>query len=137
MNLLERGTKWTKREMESFPASDPPSYSPLTGAKKPRIAKTPKSSLSGSLTTSPVVSKGRSGRVLAGFHVAPSAGEGGNDISTMRTISRLIKAAPIDPDVVAAAFESVATTIQARESCDRVTALQHAVDEKPPRAGSQ
>jgi transposase len=51
---------------------------------------------------------------------------------------RLIKAVPVDPARVCAAFEALATrVIQKRDRCDRMTALQRAVDEKPPRAGSQ
>jgi hypothetical protein len=114
---------------ESFPASDPPSYSPLTG--ETRIGKAAKSSAAGRRPTSPVASKSSSGRVLAELHVAPSAGTTGNDISALRTVSRLIKATPVDPDVVATAFESVVTKIQRRDRCDRVTALQRAVDENP------
>ena len=44
---------------------------------------------------------------------------------------RLIRAS--DRDAVAAAFEALATEIQARDRCDRVTALQRAVDENPER----
>jgi len=50
----------------------------------------------------------------------------------MLTPDRLIKATPIDADAVASAFEALATKIQIRDGgCDRVTALQRAVDEHP------
>jgi hypothetical protein len=43
----------------------------------------------------------------------------------------LIKAAPVDPATVCDRFEELATRIQRRDRCDRVTALQKAVDENP------
>jgi len=46
---------------------------------------------------------------------------------------RLIPAVPIDRNRMAAAFEALATRIQQRDHCDRVTALQRAVDENPER----
>jgi len=46
---------------------------------------------------------------------------------------RLIKAAPLDRDAVAAAFEALATKLQQRDGSDRVTALQRAIDEHPER----
>ena len=46
---------------------------------------------------------------------------------------RLMPAAPVAPDVVAALFEALATRIQRRGRCHRVTALQRALDEKPDR----
>ena len=44
---------------------------------------------------------------------------------------RLIPAAPIDADAVISAFEAHATTIQKRDGCARVTALQRTVDDNP------
>jgi hypothetical protein len=44
---------------------------------------------------------------------------------------RLIPAEPVDPDDIASSFEALATRIQKRDGCDRVTALQRAVDENP------
>jgi hypothetical protein len=41
---------------------------------------------------------------------------------------KLIKTRPVDPCAV---FEALATRIQRRDRCDRVTALQRAVDEHP------
>jgi hypothetical protein len=45
---------------------------------------------------------------------------------------RLIPAT-VDRDGVADAFEALATKIQLRDRCDRVTALQRAIDENPDR----
>ena len=39
--------------------------------------------------------------------------------------------APLDPAAVATAFERIADRVQARTGCDRVAALQKAVDEHP------
>jgi hypothetical protein len=47
------------------------------------------------------------------------------------TTYRLIKAAPADPAAVLDAFEALATRTQNRDGCDRVAALQRAVDENP------
>ena len=44
---------------------------------------------------------------------------------------RLIAAAPFDSSRVIAAFERVADTVQARDKCNRVEALQRACNEKP------
>jgi hypothetical protein len=46
---------------------------------------------------------------------------------------RLIPAVPVDPDDFASSFEAIATRIQTRDRCDRVTALQRAIDENPER----
>jgi hypothetical protein len=46
---------------------------------------------------------------------------------------RLIPAAPVAPDDVAASFEALATRIQRRDRCHRVRALQRTVDEQPAR----
>jgi len=45
--------------------------------------------------------------------------------------SRLIKGKPLDRGAVCSAFEALATKIQRSDGCDRVTALQRAVDENP------
>jgi hypothetical protein len=112
---------------ESFPASDPPSYSALTGLKK-IIANQPKSAFA----SRPPASKRPSGRVIAeSMQVTSSAVTAADQISALRSASRLIKAIPVDHDAVAAAFEALATAIQHRDGCDRVTALQRAVDENP------
>jgi hypothetical protein len=41
--------------------------------------------------------------------------------------------ATVDRDGIIDAFEALATQIQARDDCHRVTALQRAVDENPER----
>jgi len=111
---------------ESFPASDPATYIPLTGLKK-LVANHPNS-----FAGRPPASKSRSGRVIAEpMQVKSSAVTAGDRISAMRSASRLIKAIPVDHDAVAAAFEALATAIQRRDDCDRLTALQRAVDENP------
>jgi hypothetical protein len=46
---------------------------------------------------------------------------------------RLIKAMAIDPDLVIEAFEALATKIQNRDGCSRVTALQQTIDENPEK----
>lgn len=50
--------------------------------------------------------------------------------ATVNTFT-LIKAPPIDADAICAAFEALATAIQRRDRCDRVTALQRAIHEHP------
>ena len=39
--------------------------------------------------------------------------------------------APLAPEAVATAFERIADRVQARTGCDRIAALQRAVDEHP------
>jgi hypothetical protein len=46
---------------------------------------------------------------------------------------RLIPASPVGRDAVAERFKALATCIQARDDCDRVTALQRAIDENSTR----
>jgi hypothetical protein len=99
---------------ESFPASDPPSYSPPARPKK-IIANQSKNSFSGR----PPASKSRFVRVIAEStqvtnHHAVTAGD---RISAMRSPSRLIKAIPVDHDAVAAAFEALGTKTQKRDGC--------------------
>ena len=48
-----------------------------------------------------------------------------------RQIARLIEVAPVRPIAIVTAFETLATVIQERKRCDRVTALQMAIHDYP------